>query len=110
MTADCLYHLVAYNWGLDAAETYTPRFTLPRVAHQDVTALRTGIAALQNAGYLHRSQYPGIDSELALPARDMAQQEAETAQAQAAAAAAAQAPAPVAPADGAAPPTHEEMP
>lgn len=109
VTGDCLYWLVAYNWGVPAADTYTPRFTLPRVAHQDVNALRTGIAALESSGYLHRSQYPGIDSELALPARDMAQQDADMAAAHAAAQAQAQPP-PDANADGAPAPTQAETP
>lgn len=81
---ECLYHLVAYNWGIEAAETYTPTFTLPRVAHQDTSELWRAAASL---GFrVHRSQLPGLDSELGLPARDMAAQEADDAAAQDAAA------------------------
>jgi hypothetical protein len=74
---ESLYWLVFYNFGQADADKYTPIFNLPRVAHQDINALRTAIAALQKSGYLHRSQYAGLDKQADLPARDQVQADAD---------------------------------
>lgn len=68
---DVLRPMVAYNYGMDAARQLTPTCSLGSVERQDIPAMMTGVAALTKAGYLHPSQYPGVDAQLNLPPRDL---------------------------------------
>jgi phage gp29-like protein len=90
MDRESLTVMVALNWGDAIAATHTPRFNLPRVAHQDLNEVRKALAALESSGYLHRSQYTGTDQQADLPARDPQQVEEDYQRGLAAADAAAQ--------------------
>lgn len=77
--------VVSINYGVEIAREFTPRSTMARIATPDLAALAPGIAALEQSGYLHWSQKPGIDEMLGLPEADqdaMAQERTETADAQ----------------------------
>jgi hypothetical protein len=50
----------------------TPKVSLGQVEQQDFSATANAIAALNKAGYLDPSQFPGVDTLLSLPARDPA--------------------------------------
>lgn len=67
---DVLKNWVKYNWGDDAVDL-CPKVTLGRAEQRDIGPLWTAAASLQSSGYLHPSQYPELDSELNLPARDL---------------------------------------
>jgi hypothetical protein len=64
-------NLVVYKFGANVARRFTPRPMLQQVAKPDFAAEATAVAALQQSGYLHPSQYPELDSRLGLPERDM---------------------------------------
>lgn len=66
---DILRPLVLYNWG-PAALPLVPRAQLGDTEGHDFAPVATAVAALERAGYLHPSQYPGVDEMLSLPARD----------------------------------------
>ena len=61
----------SYNYGVDVAREFTPRLSLREVARPDFEAEGNTVAALQQSGYLHPSQYPELDERLGLPERDM---------------------------------------
>jgi hypothetical protein len=68
---DIIYNLVRYNYGEDVARRFAPKVDFSEGAAQDFAQDANAIAALQTAGYLHISQYQGIDSKLDLPPRDL---------------------------------------
>jgi hypothetical protein len=74
---DVIYNLVRYNYGEDVARRLAPQVDFSDGAAQDFAQDAAAIAALQTSGYLHISQYQGIDSKLGLPARDLEQQLAD---------------------------------
>jgi hypothetical protein len=74
---DIIYNLVRYNYGEDVARRFAPKVDFSDGAAQDFATDSTAIAALQTSGYLHVSQYQGIDSKLGLPPRDLEQQLAD---------------------------------
>jgi hypothetical protein len=49
----------------------TPKVSLGTTEEEDKSTKMNAVAALNRAGYLDISQYPGIDEMLGLPARDM---------------------------------------
>jgi hypothetical protein len=67
---DVLRQWVRVNWG-DAAVKLTPLPSLGVTEQRDLPAMMNAVANLQRAGYLHDSQYQGIDEDLNLPARDL---------------------------------------
>jgi phage gp29-like protein len=69
LTWDVLRPWVAYNYGIDAARTLTPKATLGHAEEPDLPVLWTAMASLQTSGYLAPSQYTTTDSLLNLPPR-----------------------------------------
>jgi hypothetical protein len=67
---DVLRQWVRVNWG-DVAVKLTPLPSLGVTEQRDLPSMMNAVAALQRAGYLHPSQYQGIDEDLNLPARDL---------------------------------------
>lgn len=67
---DILRPLVEYNYGQRAAQQLTPHCSLGSVEQQDFAGDATAIGVLARSGYLHPSQYPGIDERLGLPVRE----------------------------------------
>jgi len=49
-----------------------PKVTFGVLENEDIAAMRMSVAELNKAGYLDKSQYPGLDEELQLPKRDPA--------------------------------------
>jgi hypothetical protein len=92
---DLLSLLVRLNYG-DKAIPLTPVPSLGDTESPDFATDATAVAALQSAGFVAPSQYPGLDAKLGLPPRDPAalqvQQEAAQAQHEAALRVAQQAP------------------
>jgi hypothetical protein len=80
---DVIFPTVRYNYGADVAKRFAPVLTLADVAQEDLVAYGNMIANLTRGGYLHESQYPGIDAKLGLPERDMEAMETEKEQRQA---------------------------
>jgi hypothetical protein len=74
---DVLRPLVRYNFGDDAAQSMTPTVSLGETEHQDFASDAGAVALLNRAGFLHVSQYAGIDQMLGLPERDLAAQAAQ---------------------------------
>jgi phage gp29-like protein len=68
---DVIYNLVRYNWGDAIAQRLSPSVSFTEGAAHDFAADAAAVAALQTSGYLHISQYQGIDSRLQLPERDL---------------------------------------
>ncbi len=66
---DILRPLVEYNYP-PAMQHLIPLASLGETEEQDFADKALAVAALQKAGYLHPTQYPGIDEELGLPERD----------------------------------------
>jgi phage gp29-like protein len=69
LTWDVLRPWVAYNYGIEAARTLTPKATLGHAEEPDLPVLWTAMASLQTSGYLAPSQYTTTDSLLNLPPR-----------------------------------------
>jgi len=67
---DVILTVVKLNWGEDAT-AYAPLMMLAADTSRDTEKFGTMIAALTSAGYLHESQYPGIDAQIGLPERDL---------------------------------------
>jgi hypothetical protein len=63
--------LVLYNYGEDAARDLVPNVLLGETQSRSFAQDATAVAALQQSGYLHWTQYQGIDERLGLPVRDM---------------------------------------
>lgn len=79
-----LRRFIAWNYGPDMAERFTPLVTLGKAEQQDKASLWGAAASLTTSGYLGESQKPELDAELGLPARDAeadAKAEAEKAKA-----------------------------
>lgn len=74
---DVLRPMVAYNYGMDAARQLTPTVSLGSVERQDIPATMTAVARLTQVGFLHPSQYVGVDAQLNLPPRDLDAEVAE---------------------------------
>lgn len=68
VTWDILRPFIRYNLG-EAALPLVPQLSLGETQEQDFAAAATAISALQTAGYLDISQYPGLDEILNLPER-----------------------------------------
>jgi phage gp29-like protein len=71
LNRDLIFKLVSLNYTEDVARRLAPKISFSEGAAQDFATDATAIAALQTAGYLHISQYQGIDSRLGLPPRDL---------------------------------------
>jgi hypothetical protein len=69
--SDCLYVLVAMNYGEDAARKFTPDISLSEMPQQDFSTNAASVAQLWSAGYLDPSQQPGLDAKLNLPERSV---------------------------------------
>lgn len=67
---DVLYQVVKFNYGEALAKKYTPTLLLADVQQEDLAQYGNMIARLQSSGFLHASQYQGIDARLKLPERD----------------------------------------
>lgn len=65
---DVVRNLVELNYGREAL-SLCPLITLSRVEHQDFAATASAIAKLDTSGFLHPSQYAGLDDLLQLPPR-----------------------------------------
>lgn len=74
---DVIYTLVRYNYTEDEARKFAPKIDFSEAAASDFATDATAVAALQTAGYLHISQYQGIDTKLNLPPRDLEAQLAD---------------------------------
>jgi hypothetical protein len=72
LTRDVLRQMIRFNFGEQASLELTPKVSLGQVEQQDFSATANAIAALNKAGYLDPSQFPGVDTLLSLPARDPA--------------------------------------
>lgn len=66
---DCLYHLVRYNYGEEAARKFTPDLSLTLTEQQDFATNAEAVARLWSIGYLDVSQQPKLDAMLNLPER-----------------------------------------
>lgn len=66
---DLLRLMVLYNFGPKLLPL-VPRVLLGHVEEHDFATTATGIAALQQSGFIGASQRPGIDEMLGLPRRD----------------------------------------
>jgi hypothetical protein len=69
LTWDVLRPWVAYNYGIEAARTLTPKATLGHAEEPDLPVLWTAMASLQTSGYLAPSQYTTTDALMNLPPR-----------------------------------------
>lgn len=68
---DVLYPTVRYNYGDAIARQFAPVLVLSAVADEDLAGYGQVVAQLCSAGYLHSSQYAGVDAMLNLPERDI---------------------------------------
>ena len=68
---ELLYHLVAHNYGEEAAEDLTPIVNLGEVSDHDIAGMITALGAAYKDGYLHWSQLQGTDEMAGLPERNM---------------------------------------
>lgn len=67
---DVLRLWVKYNYGAKAAQELVPSATLGETESEDFPATAAAVAQLQRFGYLHPSQFPGLDQRMDLPERD----------------------------------------
>lgn len=79
---DILRPWVRMNWG-EKALPLTPKVSLGSTEAEDFPAVGNTVANLTRFGFLHASQYPGLDQWLGLPARDPDWQQTEPAPASA---------------------------
>jgi hypothetical protein len=78
--------LIGYNYPPNPKSAkMMPRASLGAVEHQDFATVASSISALARSGYLHLSQYVGIDKMMSLPQRDIKAQMDEIKQKQQAA-------------------------
>lgn len=70
LVMDIMRWWVLWNVG-ENMEHLIPRPSLGLTEEEDKAPKMNAVAALERAGYLHPSQYPGIDESLGLPARDL---------------------------------------
>lgn len=66
---DVLRVWLALN-GRSHLQPLLPSISLGQAEQEDYATLWAGVAALQNSGYLHSSQYAELDQKLGLPERD----------------------------------------
>jgi hypothetical protein len=87
---DVIHPLCVMNFGQADADAYAPVMLLSSDNQRDTVQYGNMVANLARAGYLHTSQYEGIDAQIGLPERDAeamaaeaeAQQQAEADRAQ----------------------------
>jgi hypothetical protein len=68
---DVIYPVCVIQFGQAAADAYAPMMMLSADNQRDTVEYGNMIANLSRAGYLHSSQYEGIDAQIGLPERDM---------------------------------------